>query len=140
MKQIFSLILFITISILSFAQNATYRFTDKSGTNITYIQTTLKDTTGNDTAYIIPNGYITYAQIDTVKDSLSVSVSSISKCNRGDILNFLVINGTGTGHTVKFIGSLLVDDGSVSLTTKKSAYVSFVFTGKVFIEIYRKVE
>lgn len=100
------------------------------------------DGTGADTISLFPQAFNTVIQY-TATDSLAFQVTNLSKSYIGDQMTFLVLNSSGSGHQVKFVGSnWQVGSGgaSISLTSGKRATIFFIFDGTYWLEQARTVQ
>lgn len=146
MKNII-LIFALIAAISANAQTVTPRTGTGANNDNTFRAMTVKyvavtDATGNDTTKINFNAYQTLVRIDTLKDSVSLNFTPVSRCYFGDRATVIVKNGANAGK-VKLAGSN-IEVGSagttLSITAAKLAVIEFVFNGYKWLETNRIVQ
>lgn len=147
MKNIVAIILFAVFAVAANAQTVTPRTGTGANNDNTFRAMTVKyvavtDATGNDTAKINFNAYQTLVRIDTLKDSVSLNFTPVTRCYFGDRATVVVKNGA-SGSKVKLAGSNIEVGSSgttLSITASKLAVIEFVFNGYKWLETNRIVQ
>lgn len=115
---------------------------DNTGRSMTFRYFTATDATGADTVVVYPRAYQTLIQY-TATDSLAFQVTNLGQSYIGDQITFMVLNSSGSGHQIKFIGTNWAfgsGGAAATLTTLKRANISFIFDGLVWLEQSRVVQ
>jgi len=143
--------LIIAISILFSvgvnAQTVTPRFGTGANNDNTFRTLTVNyqkpvDAAGNDTIKLNLNAWSNIVRIDTLRDSLNINFTPLTKCFYGDKVQVTVKNGANAGK-VKFVGSNVEVGASgltLSITAAKRAVIEFVFDGYKWLETNRIVQ
>lgn len=145
----FLFISFVLGVLTALAQYTTPRFgitpgDDNTGRVLTYNFVGTAEATGPDTIKIAPNAYETLVRPSgTIKDSLKINVTNITRCRVGDRLTCVFQNSSGSGHKIVFIGSNFQFSSSgatITLVTLKRATITFIFDGVTWVEVSRVVQ
>ena len=156
MKKLFAFALLFAASILLNAQSLSPRWgsgpptNDNTGRVLTYVFQNPTITAHLDTIKLTPNGFETIViPANSVSDTTIFILKSISNCYAGDGLKFQFTNSSGSNHQIYFRNSgsgavngflFLSSDSTITLTSAKQAYISFLFNGKKFFETGKGVQ
>lgn len=78
----------------------------------------------------------------TVTDSCVLALKKIGNCFKGDKMKVIIVNTSGSGHFVNFLGysglatkwEMLASGTKISLNSGKGATVNLVFSGSLWYE------
>lgn len=156
MKKLLFLSLLILGSIASQAQHTRPRFGIVPSEGNTYQSLSIgsnlvADATGADTIRLYPGNYTTYVLPGAIKDSVVYAIASTKGCYKGDQIEFICTNTSGT-HYVRFTNALQTGgvkpfvfavnaaDSTTTLTSALGMYMKFVFDGSQWIEVNKTKE
>ena len=144
MKNLISILCFVLIGLTISAQSTSPRFgttktQDNTGRNLTYGVVTYSDVTGNDSINVSTNYFETIVTVN-VKDSVTLGAPVITNAFYGDKLTIYIV-GASNGNKVRFSAykTIWIGAGTVTLSTGKIAYISYIFNGAKWIETGRAV-
>lgn len=143
MKKILSLCVALAMfAMAATSQSTTPRFgitpnQDNTGRALTYKYVAKTDVAGVDTLKTVPNAWTTIYRV-TLTDTLSLQVTSVTKCFTGDQIQ--VVASGASGLRLKFVGTNWITAGVVNLSTLGRAVVHFVFDGSKWVEASRVVQ
>lgn len=145
MKKILALLLLVsTITFSATAQSTTTRAASYGVTDASFISagtTTLADAASAtlDTLNLRPNRFITTVNL-TVTDSVTLKLTSVKGCYRGDLMDIYITTPAQTG-TLKLLGVWVVSTGTttISLTANKHGVLRCWFDGTNWVETSRNL-
>lgn len=149
MKKLLIFLLLSAFACIVNAQSLTPRFgntpnQDNTGRSLNYKFNNTAERAGADTVKLIPSSFETYViPTGTITDSISYQIKSSTSAYAGDRITFIVVNSSGSGHKLKFVGSawqVSSSGASITLTTAKRATIEFVFDGVYWLETKRVVQ
>lgn len=94
------------------------------------------DSSGADTITFTPANYETII-FHTLTDSVHYNIKSTGQCVKGDKVQFVITNTSGTGkfNTIPASGFETTGaDSTMQITSSKRATISFIYDGSKFIQ------